>query len=189
MNYLLNKVLNYIDVKSCSKIHILIWFKHFVGPQVDEEQLNKILDLIESGKREGAKLVAGGEKLAGDGYYVKPTVFADVTDNMRIAKEEIFGPVQQLIRFKNIDEVIERANKSDYGLAAAVFTKDLDRANHIIQGLRAGTVWVNTYNAFGAQVPFGGYKMSGHGRENSEYALQNYTEVKSVIVKVPQKNS
>lgn len=164
---------------------------YFIGPQVDQEQLNKIMDLIESGKREGAKLVAGGERLSalGDGYYVKPTVFADVTDNMRIAREEIFGPVQQLIRFKNIDEVIERANKSDYGLAAAVFTKDLDRANHIVQGLRAGTVWVNTYNAFGAQVPFGGYKMSGHGRENSEYALQNYTEVKSVIIKVPKKNS
>ncbi|XP_031638320.1 aldehyde dehydrogenase, mitochondrial [Contarinia nasturtii] len=161
------------------------------GPQIDNEQMNKILELIESGKRAGAKLVAGGERHTdlGDGYYIKPTVFADVQDNMRIAREEIFGPVQLLIRFKNIDEVIERANKSEYGLAAAVFTKDLDKANHIVQGLRAGTVWVNAYNAFGAQVPFGGYKMSGHGRENSEYALQNYTEVKSVIVKVPQKNS
>lgn len=152
--------------------------------------MNKILELIESGKREGAKLVAGGERHEhGDGFFVKPTVFADVHDHMRIAREEIFGPVQQLIRFKTIDEVIERANQSDYGLAAAIFTKDLDKANHIIQGLRAGTVWVNTYNAFGAQVPFGGYKMSGHGRENSEYALQNYTEVKSVIVKLTQKNS
>lgn len=161
------------------------------GPQIDTEQLNKILELIESGKREGAKLVAGGGRHTdlGDGYYVKPTVFADVNDNMRIAREEIFGPVQQLIRFKSIDEVIERANNSNYGLAAAVFTKDLDKANHIVQGLRAGTVWVNAYNAFGAQAPFGGYKQSGHGRENSEYALQNYTEVKSVIVKVPQKNS
>lgn len=100
--------------------------------------------MIESGKREGAKLVAGGERYSdlGDGYYVKPTVFADVGDNMRIAREEIFGPVQQLIRFKTIDEVIERANNSNYGLAAAVFTKDLDKANHIVQGLRAGTVWV-----------------------------------------------
>lgn len=153
--------------------------------------MNKILELIESGKREGAKLVAGGNRHTelGDGYYIQPTVFADVEDNMRICREEIFGPVQQLIRFKTIDEAIERANQSDYGLAAAVFTKDLDKANHLIQGLRAGTVWVNTYNAFGAQVPFGGYKMSGFGRENSEYALQNYTEVKSVIVKVAQKNS
>lgn len=172
---------------------MFIQFCHliFSGPQIDTDQLSKILELIESGKREGAKLVAGGERYTdlGDGYYVKPTVFADVQDNMRIAREEIFGPVQQLIRFKTIDEVIERANKSEYGLAAAVFTKNLDRANHIVQGLRAGTVWVNAYNAFGAQVPFGGYKMSGHGRENSEYALQNYTEVKSVIVKIPQKNS
>lgn len=165
--------------------------KHFPGPQIDNEQFNKILDLIESGKREGAKCVAGGERHAelGDGFFIKPTVFADVHDNMRIAREEIFGPVQQLIRFKSIDEVIERANKTDFGLAAAVFTKDLDKANHIVQGLRAGTVWVNTYNAFGAQVPFGGFKMSGHGRENSEYALKNYTEVKSVIVKLAQKNS
>lgn len=128
-----------------------------IGPQIDTEQLNKILELIESGKREGAKCVAGGERDTdlGDGYFVKPTVFADVQDTMRIAREEIFGPVQQLIRFKKIDEVIERANSSDYGLAAAVFTKDLDKANYVVQGLRAGTVWVNAYNAFGAQVPFG----------------------------------
>lgn len=102
---------------------------------------------------------------------------------------QIFGPVQQLIRFKNLDEVIERANNSEYGLAAAVFTKDLDKANYVIQGLRAGTVWVNTYNALSSQAPFGGYKMSGFGRENGEYGLKNYTEVKSVIVRVQQKNS
>ncbi|XP_055376853.1 aldehyde dehydrogenase, mitochondrial [Condylostylus longicornis] len=160
------------------------------GPQVDEEQMNKILSLIESGKKDGAKLVAGGSRYQGlPGYFVEPTVFADVKDNMRIAREEIFGPVQQLIRFKSLDEVIERANATEYGLAAAVFTKDLDKANYIVQGLRAGTVWVNSYNVLGAQAPFGGYKMSGHGRENGEYALQNYTEVKSVIVKIPQKNS
>lgn len=161
------------------------------GPQIDEIQLNKILELVESGKREGAKLVAGGGRHheLGEGFYMKPTVFANVDDNMRIAREEIFGPVQQIFRFKTLDDVIERANQSEYGLAASVFTKDLDRANHIIQGVRAGTIWVNTYNAFGAQVPFGGYKLSGHGRENGEYALQNYTEVKSVIVKIPQKSS
>lgn len=161
------------------------------GPQIDQEQLTKILSLIESGKSEGAKCVAGGERHTehGEGYYVKPTVFADVQDNMRIAREEIFGPVQQLIRFKNIEEVIHRANDSEYGLAAAVFTKDIDKANYIVQGLRAGTVWVNTYNAFGAQAPFGGYKMSGHGREGGQDGLHAYTEVKSVIVRVPQKNS
>jgi len=141
-------------------------------------------------KKEGAKLVAGGKRYEGlAGYFVEPTVFADVKDDMTIAREEIFGPVQQLIRFKNLDEVIERANNTDYGLAAAIFTKDIDKANYVVQGLRAGTVWVNAYNVLGAQAPFGGYKMSGHGRENGEYGLQNYTEVKSVIVKIPQKNS
>lgn len=160
------------------------------GPQVNKEQMEKILGLIETGKKQGAKLVAGGSRPQGlPGYFVQPTVFADVDDNMTIAREEIFGPVQQLIRFKKLDEVIERANNSEYGLASAVFTQDLDKANYIVNGLRAGTVWVNTYNALAAQAPFGGYKMSGHGRENGEYALSNYTEVKSVIVKVVQKNS
>lgn len=160
------------------------------GPQVDQEQLTKILSLVDSGKKEGAKLVAGGKRYEGlSGYFIEPTVFADVKDDMRIAREEIFGPVQQIIRFKNLDEVIERANNTDYGLAAAVFTKDIDKANYVVQGLRAGTVWVNAYNVLGAQAPFGGYKMSGQGRENGEYGLQNYTEVKSVIVRVPQKNS
>lgn len=160
------------------------------GPQVDKEQMDRILGMIEGGKKEGARCVAGGKRYEGSaGYFIEPTVFADVEDNMTIARDEIFGPVQQLIRFKSMDEVIERANDSDYGLAAAVFTKDIDKANYIVQGLRAGTVWVNTYNALCAQVPFGGYKMSGHGRENGEYGLQNYTEVKSVITKVVQKNS
>lgn len=102
---------------------------------------------------------------------------------------QIFGPVQQLIRFKSLDEVIERANNSEYGLAAAVFSKDIDKVNYLVQGLRAGTVWVNTYNVLSAQAPFGGYKMSGHGRENGEYGLQAYTEVKSVITRIPIKNS
>ncbi|EDV33005.1 uncharacterized protein Dana_GF22728 [Drosophila ananassae] len=160
------------------------------GPQVNEEQMDKILCMINKGKDEGAKLVAGGNRPEGlPGYFVEPTVFADVKDDMTIAREEIFGPVQQIIRFSKLDEVIERANNSDYGLAAGVFTKDLDKANYLVNGLRAGTVWVNTYNVLGAQAPFGGYKMSGHGRENGEYALSNYTEVKSVVVKVPQKNS
>lgn len=159
------------------------------GPQIDEIQQKKILSLIETGKKQGAKLVAGGKQPDMKGYYVEPTVFADVSDDMTIAREEIFGPVQQIIRFKKLDEVIERANNSDFGLAAAVFSKDLDKVNYVVQGLRAGTVWVNAYNVLAAQAPFGGYKMSGHGRENSEYALQNYTEVKCVITKIPQKNS
>ncbi|XP_055703563.1 aldehyde dehydrogenase, mitochondrial [Phlebotomus papatasi] len=159
------------------------------GPQVDEKQFKKIVRLIDSGKKQGAKLVAGGAPVDGPGYFVQPTVFADVQDDMEISREEIFGPVQQLARFKSLDEVIKRANDSDYGLAAAIFSKNIDKVNYLVQGLRAGTVWINTYNAFGAQVPFGGYKMSGHGRENSEYALRNYTEIKSVITRVQQKNS
>lgn len=159
------------------------------GPQVDEEQLQKILRMVESGKAEGAKCILGGHRVGEKGYFVAPTVFADVKDNMTIAKEEIFGPVQQIFKFDNLDEVIERANKTDYGLAAAVFTKDVDKVNHIVQGLRAGTVWVNTYNSFATQVPFGGYKMSGHGRELGEYGLEAYTEVKTVIVKINEKNS
>ncbi|XP_058453515.1 aldehyde dehydrogenase, mitochondrial [Malaya genurostris] len=160
------------------------------GPQIDKTQFNKIITMIETGKKEGAKLVAGGNGYDGlPGYFIQPTVFADVQDEMTIAREEIFGPVQQLIRFKSLDEVIQRANKTDYGLAAAVFSKDIDKINYLVQGLRAGTVWVNTYNVLSAQAPFGGYKMSGLGRENGEYGLQSYTEVKSVITRIPMKIS
>ncbi|RZF34967.1 hypothetical protein LSTR_LSTR010059 [Laodelphax striatellus] len=159
------------------------------GPQVDEDQMNKILDLIESGKKDGAKVVSGGNKVGSKGYFIEPTVFADVTDNMRIAQEEIFGPVQQILKFKTLDEVIDRANDSIYGLAAAVYTNNIDNANTIVQGVRAGTVWVNCYNVIEAQGPFGGFKMSGNGRELAEYGLQAYTEVKTVITKVPTKNS
>ncbi|KAK4304831.1 hypothetical protein Pmani_023235 [Petrolisthes manimaculis] len=159
------------------------------GPQVDGEQMNKILELIDSGKKEGAKMCYGGSRLGEKGYFIEPTVFADVKDHMRFAEEEIFGPVQQIFKFKNVNEVIERANKTQYGLAASVFTKDLDKANLFSQGLRAGTVWVNCYDVLNAQTPFGGYKFSGQGRENSEYALRNYYEVKSVITKLPVKNS
>jgi len=159
------------------------------GPQIDEDQLNKILGLIESGKKEGATLATGGARVGNKGYFVEPTVFSDVQDHMKIAQEEIFGPVQQIIKFKNLEEVVERANKTIYGLAAAVFTKDLDRALHLASGLRAGTVWVNCYDAFSPQTPFGGFKQSGFGRELGEYGLQNYTEVKQVTIKVPHKNS
>lgn len=164
-------------------------FKTEQGPQVDGEQMNKILEMIDSGKKEGAKLVHGGARVGEKGYYIAPTVFADVQDNMRIATDEIFGPVQQIMKFSDVSEVIERANNTSYGLAASVFTKDLDKANMFAQGLRAGTVWINCYDVLNAQTPFGGYKMSGQGRENSEYALQNYTEVKCVITKLPVKNA
>nr|KAF6281976.1 aldehyde dehydrogenase 2 family member [Myotis myotis] len=159
------------------------------GPQVDETQFKKILGYINSGKKEGAKLLCGGGAAADRGYFIQPTVFGDVQDGMTIAKEEIFGPVMQILKFKTIEEVVGRANNSMYGLAAAVFTKDLDKANYLSQALQAGTVWINCYDVFGAQSPFGGYKMSGNGRELGEYGLKAYTEVKTVTVKVPQKNS
>ncbi|XP_076009974.1 aldehyde dehydrogenase, mitochondrial-like [Genypterus blacodes] len=159
------------------------------GPQVDQEQFNKILGYISTGKREGAKLMCGGGVAADRGYFIQPTVFGDVQDNMIIAREEIFGPVMQILKFKSLEEVLERANDSKYGLAAAVFSKDIDKVNYLSGGLRAGTVWVNCYDVFGAQAPFGGYKASGTGRELGEYGLENYTEVKTVTIRVPQKNS
>jgi aldehyde dehydrogenase (NAD+) len=160
------------------------------GPQVDNDQMVKILELIETGKKQGARLLhGGGREKSLPGYYVEPTVFADVTDDMTIAKEEIFGPVQQIMRFKSMDELIDRANKTVYGLAAAVFTKDIDAANYLVARLKAGTVWVNCYDVLEAQAPFGGYKMSGMGRELGEYGLAAYTEVKTVTTKLIEKSS
>ncbi|XP_072453556.1 aldehyde dehydrogenase 1A1-like [Notamacropus eugenii] len=159
------------------------------GPQIDKEQYNKILDLIESGKKEGAKLECGGGPWGDKGFFIQPTVFSNVTDEMRIAKEEIFGPVQQIMKFKTIDEVIKRANNTHYGLAAGIFTKDLDKALTISAALQAGTVWVNCYGGGSVQAPFGGFKMSGNGREMGEYALHEYTEVKTVTIKISEKNS
>ncbi|KAG8516287.1 Aldehyde dehydrogenase family 1 member A3 [Galemys pyrenaicus] len=133
--------------------------------QIDQKQFDKILDLIESGKKEGAKLECGGSAMEDRGLFIKPTVFSEVTDSMRIAKEEIFGPVQPILKFKNIEEVIKRANSLEYGLTAAVFTKNLDKALKLAAALESGTVWINCYNALYAQAPFGGFKMSGNGRE------------------------
>ncbi|XP_038154591.1 aldehyde dehydrogenase, mitochondrial-like [Cyprinodon tularosa] len=164
-------------------------FKTEQGPQVDQEQFNKILGYISSGKREGAKLMCGGGVAADRGYFIQPTVFGDVQDNMTIAREEIFGPVMQILKFKTLEEVITRANDTKYGLAASVFTNDIDKANYVSSGLRAGTVWINCYNVFVPQAPFGGYKASGNGRELGEYGLEAYTEVKTVTMKIPQKNS
>lgn len=159
------------------------------GLQVDETQFKKILGYIQSGKQEGAEAAVWWGAAAERGYFIQPTVFGDVQDGMTIAKKETFGPVMQILKFKTIEEVVGRANNSKYGLAAAVFTKDPDKANYLSQAPQAGTVWVNCYDVFGAQSPFGGYKMSGSGRELGEYGLQAYTEVKTVTVKVSQKNS
>nr|ALS04448.1 aldehyde mitochondrial isoform X1 [Acartia pacifica] len=159
------------------------------GPQVDEEQFNKVLGFIKSGVAEGANLRAGGGKWGEKGYFVEPTVFSDVSDDMKICKEEIFGPVQVIQKFKTLEEVIERANRNKYGLAAAVFTNNINIANYVSNSIRAGTVWINCYDALEAQAPFGGYGMSGMGRELGEYGLEAYTEVKTVTIALDQKNS
>jgi aldehyde dehydrogenase (NAD+) len=154
------------------------------GPQVDQEQFNKVMGYIDAGKKENAKLMTGGNRVGEKGYFIEPTVFADVQDNMKIAREEIFGPVMSILKFKDMSEVVDRANKSLYGLAAAVWTKDITKAHAIADGVRAGTVWVNCYDVFDAAAPFGGFKQSGIGRELGEYGLANYTEVKTVTVKL-----
>lgn len=159
------------------------------GPQVDEAQFKKILSYVEAGKAEGAKLEFGGERVGNKGYFVKPTVFSDVTNEMKIAREEIFGPVQTLIKFKDLDEAIEKANATPYGLAAGVITKDINKAMMFAQNVDAGSVWINCYDMITPQTPFGGFKQSGHGRELGEYALKEYTEVKTVTMMVPEKNS
>jgi len=154
------------------------------GPQVDERQFERVMAYIRSGRNEGATLACGGERIGERGYFIKPTVFADVRDNMTIATEEIFGPVMSIIPFKNLEEVIERANRTVYGLAAGVWTRDIKKAHAIANGVKAGTVWVNCYNILDTRAPFGGFKQSGAGRELGEYGLQQYTEVKTVIMKL-----
>ncbi|VDO96171.1 unnamed protein product [Soboliphyme baturini] len=154
------------------------------GPQVDNEQFKKILNLIESGKKEGARLMCGGRRVGDKGYFVEPTVFADVTDDMRIAREEIFGPVQQILKFKTMDEVIARANETTYGLAASIFTKDIDKALEYASSVNAGTVWVNCYHVVKPQAPFGGFKQSGLGREHGFEGISEYCEIKTVIIKL-----
>ena len=154
------------------------------GPQVDQEQFNKVMGYIDAGKKDKAKLVAGGNRVGDKGYFIEPTVFSDVQDNMKIAQEEIFGPVMSILKFKDMGEVIERSNKNMYGLAAAVWTKDIGKAHAIADGVRAGTVWVNCYDILDTAAPFGGFKQSGIGRELGEYGLANYTEVKTVTIKM-----
>ncbi|MGG1792737.1 aldehyde dehydrogenase DhaS [Bacillus mycoides] len=153
-----------------------------IGPLVSEEQQKRVMSYIEKGIEEGAEVLCGGSNPFDQGYFVSPTVFADVNDEMTIAKEEIFGPVISAIPFNDIDEVIERANKSQFGLAAGVWTENVKTAHYVAGKVRAGTVWVNCYNVFDAASPFGGFKQSGLGREMGSYALNNYTEVKSVWI-------
>jgi aldehyde dehydrogenase (NAD+) len=154
------------------------------GPQVDQAQFDRVMSYIESGEKEGARLACGGNRIGNRGYFIEPTVFADVHDEMKIAKEEIFGPVMSVIPFKNLEEVILRANRTIYGLAAGVWTRDIKKAHAIADSVRAGTVWVNCYNILDTRAPFGGFKQSGTGRELGEYGLQQYTEVKTVIIRL-----
>jgi aldehyde dehydrogenase (NAD+) len=140
------------------------------------------MNYINAGKQCGANLLTGGKRVGHLGYFIEPTIFTDVKDEHKIAQEEIFGPVMSIIPFRDIEEVIERGNKTIYGLAAAIWTKDVSKAHRLAAELKAGTVWVNCFDVFDAAAPFGGFKMSGIGRELGEYALRNYTEVKTVTV-------
>src|SRR5579872_1070181 len=154
-----------------------------LGAIVSQEQMQTVLGYIETGKHDGAKLVAGGNRVSvdgGKGFFIEPTIFGDVTNDMRIAREEIFGPVLSVLTFDDIDEAIEQANNNPYGLASAVWTRDLKKAHTVSRRLKAGTVWINTYGLMDASLPFGGYKSSGFGRELGAHAIEHYTELKTV---------
>jgi len=150
------------------------------GSQIDQAQFEKIMHYIKLGKEEGAHCVSGGQSVGNKGYFIEPTVFSHVEDNMRIAEEEIFGPVACILPFNSINEVIQRANASPFGLAGAVWTNNIDNANTICRGVKTGTMWVNCYNIVDPAAPFGGFKHSGIGRELGGHAIDLYTETKTV---------
>ena len=154
------------------------------GPQVDQAQFDKIMSYIDKGKSEGAECVAGGNRVGDKGYFIEPTIFNHVDDKMSIATDEIFGPVMSVLTFDDKEDMIHRANNTFYGLAAAVWTRDIANAHEFAARVRAGTVWVNCYDVFDAAAPFGGFKMSGYGRELGEEGLKPYTESKTVTVKL-----
>ncbi len=155
-----------------------------MGPLVSEEQLNRVCSYLESGFQEGAEAIVGGHKRPGAGYFVEPTVMVKTKPDMKVVREEIFGPVVCAMPFRNVDKLIAEANQSEYGLAAAVWTRDISKAHRIAEKLRAGTVWINCYNVFDAALPFGGYKQSGWGREMGHEVLEQYTEVKAVCAAI-----
>ena len=157
--------------------------KSRLGAIVSQEQMQTVLRYIESGKKDGAQLVAGGNRVSvngGKGFFLEPTIFGGVKNEMQIAREEIFGPVLSVLTFDDVDEVVEQANNNPYGLAAAVWTRDLKKAHTVSRRLKAGTVWINTYGLMDAALPFGGYKSSGFGRELGAHSIEHYTELKTV---------
>jgi aldehyde dehydrogenase (NAD+) len=154
------------------------------GPQIDRAQLDKIMSYIELGKQEGAQCITGGRRWGERGYYVEPTLFANVSDEMKIARDEIFGPVLSVLRFRDVEEVAQRANHTSYGLAAGIWTRDVKKAHYLAGKIRAGTVWVNCYNVLDPAAPFGGFKMSGMGRELGQQGMEAYTELKTVTMSV-----
>ena len=155
-----------------------------MGPLVSKEQLDRVCNYLESGYREGAEAVVGGTKKEGAGYFVEPTVLVKTSPNMKVVREEIFGPVVTASPFTDLDQLVAEANNSEYGLAAGVWTKDISKAHRIAHKLRAGTVWINCYNVFDAALPFGGYKQSGWGREMGHEVLELYTEVKAICAAI-----
>jgi phenylacetaldehyde dehydrogenase len=152
-----------------------------MGPLISDEQFEKVLGYLESGKSQGAEAVVGGGRAADRGYFVQPTILTNTSNDMKVVREEIFGPVVCAIPFDSPDEIVPVANDTNYGLAAGVFTRDLSKAHRTAKRLRAGTVWINTYHVFDAAMPFGGYKESGWGREMGSQVLNNYLETKSVV--------
>jgi phenylacetaldehyde dehydrogenase len=151
-----------------------------MGPLVSAEQLNRVCGYLESGFSEGAKAVVGGSRHGDKGYFVKPTVLVNTHEKMKVVREEIFGPVVTAIPFRDPAELVTQANNTEYGLAAGIWTRDIQKAHRLASQLRAGTVWINCYNIFDAALPFGGYKQSGWGREMGHEVLEQYTEVKAV---------